>query len=594
MLPYYKLVRTLAFPSMPRIIALLLSVDLIGCMLAFAFASPTLEAAGRGLLFGFLVLFMPSILTDKISAALLLKDDPLFYLRRCLALSLFSCVMWTIVLCLGGIMNAFVRINFPQQPFYLALFTVLPLRSLAVLSMSSKKMSNKIVFSFLQPLVSSFAATLLFNPDMTVLAKVLSVATILSLAPSILLLRSIELNGREVIRASPLRIFRAFLVDWLNRKNEMFEKFLEEIGAKSTVEVTLIQFNSRKSSKPKGLLVVSDFHPGPFLNVGSSPLPYLIQKSLEEENGLIVAVPHGVSGHELNLVSQAQNQGVLSVIRSLMQDYDVSEGGSTFKRFEVGSAKVGAQILGKCLLLTLTQSPKDMEDIPFSFGKELENTARKRFKHVAIVDSHNCISEARMFTEEEIANLRLAASEAIESSQGSPLVTLELGAARGVFGFGPEQGGGPGGISTLVIRASDQLTAYMTVDANNMASGLREKILISLKEVDVSGGEVMTTDTHIVNGLVPARLGYYPLGEAINQDAIIKLVRHTVEKAKENLEEVKVLTSSGSVEVKSLGSESLEKLMSFMYRVAKLVAKYMLILFLMSSIVGVALLSWRG
>ncbi len=594
MLPYYKLVRTLAFPSMLRVIALLLSVDLIGSVLAFVFASPTLEAAGRGLVFGFLVLFMPAILADAVSAALLLKDDPLFYLRRCLALSLFSCVMWTLILGLGGIIGSAVRIvDFPQQPFYLALFTVLPLRFLAVFSMSSKKMANKIIFSFLQPLASCFAATLLFNLDATLLATTLSAATALSLVPLVLLLRSVELKGRELIKASPLRIFKAFLVDWLNRKNEMFEKFLEEIGAKSEVELTLIQFNSKKTGEPKGLLVISDFHPGPFLNVGSSPLPHLIQTSLEED-GLIAAVPHGVSGHELNLVSQAQNARVLSAIKSLMQEYDVREGGSPFKRFEAGSAKVGAQVFGKCLLLTLTQSPKDMEDIPFHLGKELENVAKKRFKHVAIVDSHNCIAEARMFTEEEIADLKLAASEAIESSRGSGLMNLEVGASRGILDFGPEQGGGPGGISAFVIRASGQLTAYVTIDANNMALGLREKILHSLEEIGVGGGEIMTTDTHMVNGLVPARLGYYPLGEAVDQDIIVKLVRDAVERAKESLEEVSVLSSSGSVEVKSLGSESLERLMSFLYGVAKLVAKYMLVLFLTSNIIGLALLSWSG
>lgn len=591
MLPYYKLVRTLTFPSMSRILILLFTVALAGCMLAFAFSNLTLESAVQGLAFGLAVFFLPAILTDIFSSKLILKDDPLFYLRRCLALSLFSCTIWILILALCGIAtNNFMTLDFPKQPFYLALFTVLPIRTLAVCSMSAKKTLNKISFSFLEPVASVSSSFAFLGLDLSYLAVSFTVASLISLAPLAVLLSFIESKGRSVVKASPLRVFRAFLLDWLNGKNEMFEEFLEEIGTEDDIDLTVIKFCSRKTGKTKGLLVVSDFHPGPFLNVGSSALPFLIQRTFGEED-LVVAVPHGVSGHEHNLVSQYQNARVISVVRSLVEKSDSSETGSTFERFEVGSAKVGAQILGECLLLTLTQSPNDMEDIPSQLGKELSNLAKRRFKHVAIVDSHNCIANARMFTEKEISDLRSAAAEAIESCGQTRTTNLEMGAARSILeGFGPEQGNGPGGTSVFVFRASDQLVAYAVADANNMAPGLREKALSVFESIGIKGGEVITTDTHAVNGLVPARLGYYPLGEAIDQDTIVESLMSTVDRARENLEGVTVSASSGSVRVRSLGSESLENLVSFMYGIAKLVAAYMLAIFLSANLMGLIVL----
>ncbi|MBS7623111.1 DUF2070 family protein [Candidatus Bathyarchaeota archaeon] len=592
MLPYYKLVRALTFPSMPRILVMLFTVVSVGCMLSFTLADPTSDSAARGLAFGLLVFFLPAISINILSSKLILRGDPLFYLRRCLALSLFSCIAWITIILVGGVaMRGLAISDFPRFPFYLALFTVMPLRTLAVFSMSTKNSINKIVFSFLEPVVSVFASSAFLGLDPHYLLVSVPTVGLLSTAPLLVLLNSIESKGREVIRASPLRVFRAFLLDWLNRRNEMFEQFLEEIGTEDDINLTVIKFSSKKTGRPKGVFVVSDFHPGPFLNVGSSMLPFLIQKSFEED-GLLVAVPHGVSGHEHNLVSQHQNFKVISTVGILLEKSGTEASGSVFQRFEVGSAKAGAQVLGECLFLTLTHSPNDMEDIPSQLGKELENLARRRFKDAAIVDSHNCIAEARMFTEKEINDLRAAASQAIESCRQIKTANLEMGAARGAIdGFGPEHGNGPGGARIFVFRTSGQLTAYVVVDANNMAPGLREKILLSLENAGVRGGEVMTTDTHAVNGLVPARLGYHPFGEAIGQEVIIDSVMKAYRQAVENLEEVTVSSSSGSVRVKSLGSGPLEELVSFMYQTAKLVAVYMLTLFLGSNLVGLLVLS---
>jgi putative membrane protein len=194
-----------------------------------------------------------------------------------------------------------------------------------------------------------------------------------------------------------------------------------------------------------------------------------------------------------------------------------------------------------------------------------------------------------MFSEEELNDLRSAAYEAIESS----IVTgkkVELGVAKSNFkNKDPRQGVGPGGVRVFLFKNFDQLIAYIIIDANNLIKGLREKILTSLNDIGIDGGEIMTTDTHVVNGLVRAKLGYYPFGEILNQDNIVNSIKQTVKDAQENLEEVTICSSSKNVSVTSLGSRSLENLTSFMYNIARLVVRYMGILLLVSNLIGIAL-----
>ncbi|WP_455278187.1 DUF2070 family protein [[Eubacterium] cellulosolvens] len=589
MLPYYRFARILTFPSISIILFQLIVTSIIGCFLAYFLANPILSSALQGIIFGVFVFFVPSVLADIIASCILLKDDPPLSFRRFLALSLFTSTTWILIIILGGIAHSQLGIfQFPQDPFLIGLFTIIPLRSIVLFSLSSKSNLLKFTFSFLQAIISILIASALLVFEIAVILEAFILAITISIIPLIFLLRFIERQGKKIIKVSPLRIFKAFLVDWLDKKNEMFEAFLKEIGTQSEIEVTLVRFDSKSSNQTKGILVISNFHPGPFLNVGSSMLPYLIQNQFETKN-ITVFVPHGISGHENNLVSQEENVKVISAIKAMLRDCEPSDTASAFKTIEVGSAKVNAHIFGECLILTLTQSPKDMEDIPIELGKEVASMAKNKFKHVGIIDTHNCITDARMFTEEELNDLRSAAYEAVESSSATEK-KIAIGFAKNNFkNTNPRQGVGPGGVRVLLFKNFNQLIAYIIIDANNMIKGLREKILTSLASIGINGGEIMTTDTHVVNGLVRAKLGYYPFGEMLNHDKVVNLIKNTVNDAQEDLEEVTVCSSSQNVKVTSLGSRSLENLTSFMYSIARLVVRYLGILLVVSNLIGLAL-----
>jgi predicted neutral ceramidase superfamily lipid hydrolase len=95
------------------------------------------------------------------------------------------------------------------------------------------------------------------------------------------------------------------------------ESLLEKLSVERSIKLSVITF--REGKKVKTAMVVPAFHPGPFKNVGSSALPYLIQKELENKLKCIVSVPHGLSGHDLDLASQAQNQKIIGNISQMVE-----------------------------------------------------------------------------------------------------------------------------------------------------------------------------------------------------------------------------------------------------------------------------------
>jgi len=591
--PYYKIVRKVAFPSMPRILASIFIANLLGLAFAFALFEFTVKALVSGLVFGMIVLTIPSIVSDLLLYALVLKKDPLFYLRRCLALSLFSCLLWIAVMIAAGVASRWLNgILFPELPFYLGFFIVLPVRTISTLSMSTASLWRRGISSISQPFACALAGIAFwYLPPINSLAAFFLSSLVAFTSTSVLLIY-IERKGLMKIGSSPLRIFRAFLLDWLNGRNEMFEDYLKELGVRETVSIALLQFRSKNSHRLKAIITISNFHPGPFLNVGSSVLPLLIQKVLESRTGAVVSVPHGVSGHELNLISQEENETVLNEALRLLDAADFSGDASRFIRLKSELAQTSCQVFGDCALITLTLSPRDMEDIPLEVGSSIGLEANKYFKNLAVVDAHNSISEVRTMTEDEINSLIETARRSIETASRMSRSNFKIGTSKvDLSPYRLNQGIGLGGAAVLVVEAQDWLSAYITIDGNNMKAGFREKLLSELQKIGVNEGEVMTTDTHMVNGIVPARLGYYPVGEAADENEILARIISGVNEAKRSLEEAEVAYTNGKVKVTVLGLGTFGKLTEFLYGVAKLVAASMILIMVISTFVGMVVLT---
>jgi putative membrane protein len=343
--------------------------------------------------------------------------------------------------------------------------------------------------------------------------------------------------GTKILGIKSLFVLKVFMANWTEDLNEPLESLLEKLSVERGIKLSVIMFRAR--GKMKAAIVVPAFHPGPFKNVGSSALPCMIQKELENRLKCTVAVPHGLSGHDLDLASQAQNQ---KIIKSISKRVDVSNFDSKatpFLRVQKNGAQASCQIFGKCALFTLTLAPQTMEDLPQDLESFITEEARKRGLSMAItIDAHNSI-EGSFNVERVISPLKEAAVASLETALKSQKHSLQVGAAKIVpTDFNLKDGMGSGGITAVAVKVKDQLIAYVTVDGNNMVSGLREKILQRLNKLGFDDGEVLTTDTHAVNGVVLTPRGYHPLGEAMEQERLIAYIKQAAANAKNNLEPV--------------------------------------------------------
>lgn len=497
----------------------------------------------QGVLLGFavgVIVFILATLADFAINLWRLESDSVLNLRRCFALSLYSNIIWILFIVLGGFSYLFLNdLGLWLRLLLLGLCAMIILRLLVLSAISFGGSGRIVLYSIMQPGLYAIALVSLQG----VLGHVFTFSTWYFFTSSLFVgvlaascfMFFLNRMGTRTIGEKLLSVLKAFMANWAEDLNEPLESLLEKLSIERSIRLPVIMFRAR--GKAKAVIVVPTFHPGPFKNVGSSALPYLIQKELENKLKCVVSVPHGLSGHDVDLTSQAQNQKIIAKISHIDDMSDSDRATTHFVRVQKDGANSSCQIFGKCALFTLTLAPQTMEDLPSDLDSFITQESGKRGLSMAItIDAHNSI-EGSVHLEREISSLEKAAVESLETALKSQKGLLEVGAANIVPpDLSAKDGMGPGGISVTAVKVKDQLTAYVTIDGNNMISGLRERILQKLDEIGFTDGEILTTDTHAVNGIVLTPRGYHPLGEAIDPGKLIEYVKQAATKAKSNLE----------------------------------------------------------
>ncbi|RLI09646.1 hypothetical protein DRO32_00185, partial [Candidatus Bathyarchaeota archaeon] len=524
---YHELLFTL--PSMGKLMAFLLLASSalglgLGAPLAHAPAArpPLMLLSAAGLM------VMASLAIWALDS-LLLRGDPIITPRRCLGLELFSLAVLTPMSILGGLLSYCFG---PGSGPGLALRTAsvgaslsLSARSLvlATASLAGRRRSAACVLS--GPLVWLSSAYCLASlsglppstGDLLLTVACLSVGSLTALA----FIMAIDRSVKDLFEVGTLRIARGFSACWIADHNGPLEEFLDEIGVEAEVGAYLLLFEG-PGGHPIGALVVPGVHPGPFRGVGSSPLPGLIQEALEEALGCPVAVPHGLSGHDMNLTSRRECQ---KLIRALLASLDRLAGPIEEARPAMRSggplAKALCQVFGPLALLILTAAPEPMEDLPVEIGPAVREEARALgLADAVLVDAHNCLDGLGEH-EDLVGQFVAASSRALEVALRSSPTSFRAGMAKVVpADFSVEEGMGPGGITVLAVEAGGQKNAYVVLDGNNMVVGLREHLLRELGEMGFPEAEVTTSDTHVVNARLLIERGYHPVGEAMDWDLL--------------------------------------------------------------------------
>jgi putative membrane protein len=578
---------------------ILLSWLLATCMVAGILTTNLFQLSpvywlSLGLTIG-LILFVLALASDFIIYSNSVKTDPIFNLRRCTALDLYSLVIWVVFILFGIISNLFVA-GVWFKFFILGFCVALALRLLVFSAVSFAGTAKTIVFSLLQPVmyvvtvVYTASAISGFRAGASLLAF-LFLSIIITAATMSLYIFSINQVGSEILGVGSFSVLKAFMANWTEDVSAPFERLFERFSKESEIRLSAVSFRNAKGMI-KATVIVPAFHPGPFKNVGSSALPYAIQSALEKKlRDCVVLVPHGLSGHNLDLATQTQNQIVLNRVLELSDISNFGASVTQFLRVKRNGASAGCQVFNGCALLSLTMAPETMEDLPSELNMLINEAADENGLSGAIaIDAHNSI-EGPFKTDGAIKPLQEAATKGIERASKCKQTTFQVGAAKVTpKEFGLQEGIGPGGIVVLVVKVEDQTTAYVIIDGNNMISGLREKILNALHEDGVKDGEIFTTDTHMVNAVVLTARGYHPVGEAVDQEILIGYVRRAAMEAVRNLEPAEVGWRTCTVQgVKVIGGEQIEAMSTLLDKAMKRAKKLAVSVFPIAGLILAAL-----
>jgi putative membrane protein len=580
----FNFIRRVGFPSTAEVLSVLLTLAVLASILALPLAGVGLQAS---LLFPLVVVVIPTIIGEALNSATLLHGDGILNFRRLMGLEILSWFLLIVALPLGAIVGT---VSSNQTLWVDGFFTVLafslPVRFLTIASISSIPPWKKFLASALPPILSLISFSIIgFTAGLTNVSSALSIRGAAAAVVGIVLaaggvsriIRDVEHSGTPEVRDSPMTLFRVFLHHWLRSDPEPLESRLGALGKQGLIEGSILGFAGMRGVV--GSVIVSNFHPGPYRDLGSAGLPSMLKASLERAKGGIVQVPHGISNHQLNIVSQ---QDVQRVIEKVVVEYPLGttvSDSSAMVRSVVDEAKASGQLFGNVAFLTLTLSPTDMEDLPSEVASEIEREAQARGLTAIVVDAHNSLSNQTSITPEQARKLVEASVKVLDQLALARRSPFKAGsAADSLEEFGLEDGVGPGGLSSLVVRSGNQTVAYLTIDGNNMRTGVREAILAGLETVGISDGEVMTTDTHLVTGLVRSTLGYYPVGAHLDLALLTRKVRETVQHALSTMEDSTTGFSRFAIEVGVLGSETFHAITGFVGRIARQIARqfYML------------------
>jgi putative membrane protein len=579
-------------PSYTRIVVFTLLMCVAGSILTLFFIAdaPIVLALYSGIL-----LFSLSAFSDLIIRQGFFKSDPIYNSRRCAALSMFSLLLWFGFLFVGSLLARILSWSFWFALFSMGFAAVCILRLIVLSSTSFGSYLRIVGASLLHPAlclptlfcVASSVGHILKS---TWLVGFIPAAVLVSILTAHIFIRTVNRLGVETLQTPTTMVLRAFLANWMENLTAPIEDIFERFGKEKTIDFSLLGF--RTNDGVKSVVVVPSFHPGPFRNVGSSLLPSIIQEAIENKLHCVAAVPHGLFGHEFDLSSQLQNQRVLEGIMSAADFAEGTSDATAFLKAQKGVAGASCQIFGDCALLTLTLAPETTEDFPRELGDFIvEEAAKLGLKHAIVINAHNSIDGA-FDVGSALESLKEAAAEALRKASGVKRQSFELGAARTVpKEFNVEDGMGLGGISALALRVGGQVNAYVVIDGNNMVSGLRDEILVSLEELGVERGEVLTTDTHEVNAIVMTARGYHPLGEAIPHERLISYAKAAVAEALNNMQRVSAAWRAGSIpNVRVIGEKQIEELPSLADKSVQRAKKVAVPLFAAAGLALIALL----
>ncbi|WP_332449253.1 DUF2070 family protein [Methanoculleus sp.] len=529
-------------PSWPRSLALILVLGLV-------IDAATYRVGHEFFLLGTLGFTVPALVAFLLTVPLVRASGGQITPNRSALLAL-TCTVLAVILSLAPVL-VFGRGIFPTL-YAVALGLVFGLRLLVLVAVADYRITRMVLPAFLQSAAGIAVGAWFFTPGFVPYALLLQAVFGLGFVSLIWL---IERPLKRAFQISGLNFLNTFIAHLTDGSKNM-EDFFREIGEEVYVpQISL--FFSRDAGKKNVLFTVPNVHPGPMGDVGGGNLPRILHDTFPEET----LVAHGCATHDFNLVSESEIDKIAFAVEASREGLTYSTTASRPVRVSSGSVSILCQRFGDALLMVSTRSPERTEDLDYSIGLAIMAEGRCAFSHVAFVDAHNCMTSvgSPVLPATKIATEYIAtARKGFATARDLPLESLAIGVSHVRVPFSREQGFGSLGVQVLATEVGGKRAAYVLIDGNNMAEGVRERLRsVALGHAD--DAEIMTTDTHTVNTIS----GKNPVGYMVPAEEIVPYVEQAIGEAVADLAPARVGAATATCEgIVVFGSQRVSQLAS--------------------------------
>jgi len=405
------------------------------------------------------------------------------------------------------------------------------------------------------------------------------------------LMDAVDKVGLKVIQIEGIKLFNAFTKYWLANRKDKIEEILEKYSHEEDVKIKNIIFFDEEN-KPKYTIIIPEFHFGPFRDLGSSQFPHIIIDQLERDN-IKAVVLHGISGHGQDI---ANTSDCKKIIRRIIEENFKAKPDRTkatnIIKIKKGKCTIYCQLFEDTALLIVTRAPNLTEDLPMWIKREIKDKAKKLgIKDVMIIDAHNSIRENEQLSDKDYKEIIEAAEKALTKVKNINQNKLKIGISRKIIKeYTEEQGIGKGGVIGLTIGTEKQMFTFIVYDGNNMIPEFREKVIKRLMQEKISNVEVLTTDTHSVNGLTPEERGYHPVGEIDHKEVLVKYAIEVAEESNKKVTYMNYTIREITVEsIKVLGEDLLAKFSKAISEALRIAKKVSIAAFTLSTVTSIIL-----
>ncbi|MDR0913300.1 MAG: DUF2070 family protein [Methanobrevibacter sp.] len=535
--------------------------------------------------FGFGVLGISSIISGVIVQQWVSSMKGInLKMKHSMFLSLVGMILLSIVLLIGAVASAIFNIDIRISSILLGCVLVFAFSILVLWSTTSIGILKSALVSFFQPIfvIAMLVVVMFLNntgnlPQLefyTMIIKII-VGSFIFFIAIYSFIKVIESPLKKNLGVGLLDMLSLFITH-INEGSDSLEKIFEKIGEPIDTMVGILSFR-RNDGSLKALFLSPCVHPGPIGRIGGANMPTILSKRFDT----FTLVAHGPSTHDFNPVSVKEIDKIEKTVKEGLDKIFYTSYGSKFSRYSKDKSKIGVQFFGDDAFLLSTFAPYGSDDIEFGVGLAALNQSKNNpaIANSIIVDCHNSFDEdsGRVLPGNPEMFQLLDAINKIKKTVKERGIRVGCGENL-MEDLDKNQGIGDSGVKVMIVENSNQKTAYILFDSNNMKTGFRDKIIKEIKEKGLDEIEVMTTDTHSVNTLSK---GYNPIGLSY-QDKIIEYVKIAIDDALNDLETVEAgMTNERILNINTFGpnnSTELVSTISSIVAVSKIIAPLIFIL----------------